>query len=251
MVNTEPWDIKTEDSREVDGLVTFIIYCEDENSEPIYFRSLANERVKINAIPNQRAGKHNLVNTVRDCIREGRAFFSDNRYQITEGMKGLIWCVYDRDLASENPDEISEIDNYNFDLAIQDALGIGFNVAWSNDAFELWILLHFEDVSVDQILHRNYIYERLTEIFKTIQPRSAELDQLTGNPHFNYKHSFKKRDHFINLVLPFLTARRSDAIHRAKLLESHFVAKDVPFHQRNPCTLVHRLVETVLSSSAS
>lgn len=47
-MSTKPWDIKKEDHRSENGLTVFIIYCEDTNSEPIYFRSLAPEGVKVN-----------------------------------------------------------------------------------------------------------------------------------------------------------------------------------------------------------
>jgi len=248
MANTEPWDVKTEDSREADGLVTFIIYCEDDNSEPIYFRSLATERVKINAIQNQKSGKLNLINAIGDCVREKRAFFSDNRYQIIEGLQNHIWCVYDRDLESEQFEEIPNKNNLDFDMAIQTASNAGLNIAWSNDAFELWILLHFEDVPLEAILHRNYIYERLTEIFKTIEPRSPELDEITNHQHFYYKNSFKRKEYFLKIVLPTLTQRMPEAIERAKKLELHFADRGEPFHKRNPCTLVHHLVEKILNS---
>jgi len=247
MANTEPWNIKTKDSREADRLTTFIIYCEDDNSEPIYFRSLSSPTVKINAIPNQKSGKLNLINAIDDCVNEKRAIFSDNKYQVVQELVELIWCVYDRDMENEKFEDIPNKNHTAFDLAIQTATDAGLNIAWSNDAFELWILLHFEDVPLGEILHRSYIYNRLTELFRTIEPRTVELDLITNNEHFNYKNSFKKRDHFINFVLPLLSVRRDDAIDRARAIEIHFKDSTKPFHKRNPCTLVHHLVERIIS----
>lgn len=37
---TNPWEIKQTDERTADSLTTFIIFCEDEVSEPIYFKFL-------------------------------------------------------------------------------------------------------------------------------------------------------------------------------------------------------------------
>ena len=34
----EPWNIKEDDTRTADSLPIFIIFCEDEVSEPIYFK---------------------------------------------------------------------------------------------------------------------------------------------------------------------------------------------------------------------
>ena len=39
VVMDKPWELKVEDKRSFDTLFTFIIFCEDENSEPIYFKS--------------------------------------------------------------------------------------------------------------------------------------------------------------------------------------------------------------------
>lgn len=247
-MSTKPWDIKKKDDRREDGLTVFIIYCEDSNSEPFYFRSLAQKGVKVNAIPNQQSGRLNLLNALIDCAKENKAVFSNNKFRIIEELTDLIWCVFDRDAEFESLDEIIPRDNLSFDLAIQTGSDANFNFAWSNDAFELWILLHFEDVSSDTWMHRNEIYQRLTNVFRTVLPRSPELDAITEHQYFNYRNSFKKKEHFVRHVLPLLNDRRYTAIQRAKALEEYFESKDTPFYRRNPCTQVHHLVEKIINS---
>ena len=245
----EPWDIKKQVTRVADTVETFIIFCEDEHHEPSYFKSFEKPgKVKVNPIGNQKQAKLNLNNTVHDCCENGLMTFEDNRYQLKQGITQQLWCVYDRDLESSDLSKIRPADNVDFDTAIQTAEGTGLKVAWSNDAFELWILLHFEQVPLGQMLHRDYIYDRLTTILRTIQPRTAELDALTANPLFNYKHSIKKRLRFDNLVLPYLRTRTSDAMANATALAAAY-GSHVRFHERNPCTMVHNLVSAILSAS--
>ena len=45
-----------------------------------------------------------------------------------------VWCVFDRDSWTEE----------DFNKAIKNAKAQGFGVAYSNEAFELWYILHFE-----------------------------------------------------------------------------------------------------------
>jgi hypothetical protein len=245
METTPPWDRNTSDERHEDSLQTFIIFCEDNNSEPIYFRSFSNDRVQVNAIPNQGQGKLNVTNAIQKCREDGLMEFRDGGWQITEGIKGRIWCVYDRDLEHTNWEEIHDHDHLDFDLIIRTATQSGLQVAWSNDAFELWILLHFEDVPYEQHQHRDYVYGRLTEIFRTLQPRDEALDSITRHPRFRYETSFKRRKHFITHVLPALKANTSAAMTRAEQLARRF-NHDIPFHRRNPCTMVHQLMANIL-----
>lgn len=125
-------------------------------------------------------------------------------------------------------------------------MGAGLKLAWSNDVFEMWILLHFEQIPTGTILHRTYVYDRLTYIYKNIVPRNAELDALTALSTFNYKDNMKRRERFIKQVIPLLHPHTALAIANAKILEAQFNHVS-PYHQRNPCTMVHKLVEEILT----
>lgn len=98
----------------------FLIVCEGEKTEPNYFRSFRVPRNVIE-IDIQGVGKNpsKLVNKAKQ-LQEQEEY-------------DQVWCVFDRD--SWAPED--------FNNAIQNAIKLGFNVAYSNEAFELWYVLHF------------------------------------------------------------------------------------------------------------
>ncbi|MCO5949847.1 RloB family protein [Mucilaginibacter flavidus] len=240
----EPWELDKDDKRVPDTLRTFIIFCEDEHHEPLYFKSFETvyADLKVNAIPNQRSKKLNLNATIGNCREKGLIEFVGGAYQVIPGTTENIWCVYDRDQKSEVWADNLPQDNIDFDTAIIVAENAGIKVAWSNDVFELWLLLHFEDVPTGTPLNRSYVYDRLTHIFKHVVPRNADLDAVTVHPLFNYKENMKRRERFITQVLPLLPSRSAIAAQRALALENAFGA-DVPYHEMNPCTKVHHLLQ--------
>jgi len=239
----EPWNLRVDDSRKEDTVATFIIFCEDENDEPFYFRSFANRSVKVNTVPNQKQGKLNFLNTISKCVQDGKMEFTQNGYRVREDVTENIWSVYDRDMEHTDPSQLNYKDELDFTTAITNAIATGIKVAWSNDVFELWVLLHFEKIPTGRRLHRDYVYQRLTEIFKNQPDKSAELQDLTSRTNFSYESYFKKRDRFLVHVLPLLTEeRRKTALENALELES-FHSITTPYHERNPCTMVHHLVK--------
>jgi hypothetical protein len=246
----EPWDLKPDDERIADSLNTFIIFCEDEHHEKLYFQSFEGRvpNLKINAISNLRAKKLNLIATIQIGVQKGLIGFENGSYRVLDGVTEHLWCVYDRDMESPNWADIPEHYHVDFDTAIIAAESAGLKVAWSNDIFEMWLLLHFEPIPQGNILHRTYIYDRLTHIFKHDVPHDAEMAELTANDTFNYKTNMKRRDRFINQVIPLMHLRTEAAIANASLLEMQFDAQ-VPFHLRNPCTMVHYLVQEIVSGT--
>ncbi|WP_159477960.1 RloB family protein [Dyadobacter sp. 3J3] len=247
-MEVDPWDIRISDQRVEDQLITFIIFCEDEVSEPLYFRSFGSDRVKINEIPNQRSKKLNLENAIQKCTEDGLMHFDGKRHKVLDSIDEKIWCVYDRDLEHTDLTQIKKVNDLQFDNAISLAEDAGIRVAWSNDCFELWILLHFEEVVNDQAFHRDFVYERLTEVFKAIPNQHEDLARITGHPDFYYKNNFKKRYDFLTSVLPLLKERRDVAIERSKVLQAHFAQTNPAYHLRNPCTMVHELVLSILDA---
>lgn len=239
----EPWDIKIDDNRRNNYLTTFIIFCEDENDEPIYFRNFQiADKLKVNAIPNQGKSRFNLMKTIQYCTDNGLMECVENSFKIKEWITENIWCVYDRDLDNPNIESPSD---FEFTTSIDIAKKSGLKVAWSNDAFELWVLLHFEKIPTGNRLHRDYIYDRLTAIFKNIISPSEELLAITSHPLFNYRHNLKYRTNFLLFVLPLLTENRANAIANAEELEAIYPGT-LAYHNCNPCTKVHHLVKELL-----
>jgi hypothetical protein len=128
------------DTREVKQ--TFLIVCEGEKTEPNYFRSF---RVLTATIKVQGVGENPSKLVIR-----ANELQEENEYD-------QIWCVFDRD----------DWKTEDFNNAIRNAQSQGFNVAYSNEAFELWYVLHFEFLNtgiprsdycqkLDSLLNRKY-----------------------------------------------------------------------------------------------
>ncbi len=152
MMQKQPWDIRSDDSRNEDSLITFIIFCEDEVSEPTYFRTFNSGNVKVNEIPGQRNKKLQLDKTISTCTDMGLVHFYDGGHKVDEK------------------------------IAITTGTNAGLRVAWSNDCFELWVLLHFEDICPSLSYHREHLYNRLTDIFKNLKGTIQELTKSFNIP---------------------------------------------------------------------
>jgi hypothetical protein len=113
----------------------------------------------------------------------------------------------------------------DFDNAISKALQLGYKIAYSNDAFELWFYLHF-NLTESQHL-RSFYYKELGKIFG-----------------INYVKDGKKYDFCLKIYDILRNDENSSqekAIERARSLFEQ--QENLPFHQQNPGTKVYKLVE--------
>lgn len=238
------WDLKVDDSRRADSLYTFIIFCEDEISEYHYFKWFETELIKVNVIRKQKSMLTNVKKAITYCTDNGILVYDGTKYS-TENNGIEIWCVYDRDV-EENPSEIAENDN-EFNLSIDLAFQNSINVAWSNDAFELWVLLHIMEIdhTITNSKKRKYYYDNLTEYFRNIQNPNIDLIKVLAHTTYSYKKDLKSKDNFINIVRSEILPYTNTAIARSEaLVELH--KSTVNFYERKPCTLVHKLVIKLL-----
>ena len=173
----------------------FFIICEGERTEPNYF-----ERFRVPGKILKIIGTgYNTLTLVDEAIRlknEAASAYDQ------------IWCVFDRD--SFPPDD--------FNSAISKAKAAGFQVAYTNEAFELWYLLHFED-------HRSAL---------TRKQYSANLSDHLG-------HKYEKKS---PSMYDELQSKQGEAIRRAESLMAEYGAHHKPY-QDNPCTTVHLLVKAL------
>jgi hypothetical protein len=93
--------------------------CEGENTEPSYFN-----KFRLTSADVRVAG---LGISSTELIEKTKRQPDLNRYD-------EVWCVYDRDDRESS-----------FNSSLHLAVKYGFNVAYSIQAFEYWILLHFLD----------------------------------------------------------------------------------------------------------
>jgi hypothetical protein len=233
------WNIKEDDARTPDRIVTFIVFCEDEASEIEYLRHLENEKVKINSISGQKSDFRNVSRAIAHCRRNGLFGGTDDDEKLTaDGVQ--VWCVFDRD---RNENEGDELD-VAFDESILLAQRRGLEVAWSNDAFELWILLHLENIDPSDVINRSReeYYNRLTHVFRNLPTVHSELIRVRNLNVFSYKGFLKPRRRFISIVKPAIRNGMQDAIQRAKALETYHNIPGRHHHEKAPCTMMHHLV---------
>lgn len=102
-----------------------LIVCEGENTEPSYFRKFKLSNATIKPIGEG----YNTISLVERALELAKHESYDQ-----------VWCVFDADPKPDNPTQAQ-----NFNAAIQLAQRNKFGVAYSNQAFEYWLILHFED----------------------------------------------------------------------------------------------------------
>ncbi|MCX6238638.1 MAG: RloB family protein [Bacteroidia bacterium] len=238
----EPWNIKPKDLRQADTRPTFIIFCEDKETEPEYFNAFSSDNISISTIRN--CGQHHkqIDFATEYCRKNDLLEIIDEKEKLKIDDGAQVWCVFDRD---REPDDGKDS---SFSNSIDNAILKGFKIAWSNDNFELWILLHFEkvDPSDASYNHRRKYYERLTQILKTLLPLNQDEERITRNPVFHYDDFMKKRKRFLPITFQHMKGKQEIAIANSKILEIYHSAIPKPHHEKSPCTLVHHLVEELI-----
>ena len=101
-----------------------LLVCEGRNTEPSYFDQLQAQfsRVRLKAI-GEGFNHESLVERAMTLRQEGNY--------------AEVWCVFDKDPGPNVPSN-------SFAKALQLAQHNGLRVAWSNEAFEYWLLLHLD-----------------------------------------------------------------------------------------------------------
>lgn len=193
------------------------IFTEGAKTEPIYFnlkrreveKNIRKRRIKIKINDGGYKGGNNTLSLVNFALE-----FIGNKNNGFDKNIDECWVVFDKDDF-----------NQDFDNAVRKANKNGLKVAYSNEAFELWFLLHFD--FMDSAVGRKEYNKRITEKY------IAE----TGNKKYRYE----KVDSVMPLI-EIIKNREGDAIRNAKtLLKKHGQVQ--PISKRNPSTTVHLLVE--------
>ena len=183
-----PYPGRAENTRQ--KRLQFLIVCQGTKTEPNYFKQFRSSRLT----PKVKCMGLDPFSLVSYAI-EVRA---KNKYEQT-------WVVFDRDRTTKEC----------FDKAIALAEKEKIQVAYSNLAFELWFLLHFEYLNSAQ----------------TPQDYIRSLERYLALP-------YDKTD---DTVFFRLLPRQSDALHNAQ----HLLAQYQPPNpwEDDPSTTVHLLVE--------
>jgi hypothetical protein len=128
-------------------LKSFLIFCVGENTEPDYFNHFKCSTIDVkcigktpaNSLKKGTAGKDpmKMVEMVlgKDNKEGQKDYYNEQRSQEGKTPYDEVWIVFDKD----------NFPNNNFDKAIKEAKAHKIKVAWSNQAFEYWLILHFDD----------------------------------------------------------------------------------------------------------
>lgn len=184
------------------------IFAEGKKTEPIYFRSKKEEiedeiRRKGIKIEIKGSGRNTL-----SLVDFAMKYIADENVDL--GIDDC-WVVFDKD----------DFDS-DFDNAILKAKRGGLKVAYSNEAFELWFLLHFS--FINSAVGRHDYVNKLTQILK----------KVTGDRKYEYK---KNTD-----IYSLIKDKEVDAIRNSKKLLQQYDKRDA-YRVKNPSTTVHELVE--------
>lgn len=200
----------------------FLIVCEDQKTEPAYFErfvsQIPDDTIYLRPIGTGRDPKGVVQRAIieRDILKE-----EANR-EVDE-----VWVVFDKDDADENNARI---------LRFQDAFEIAktenIEVAYSNEVFELWLLLHFTDVDKEKPLPRSEVYSSLRD----------EILKIPKYADYVYNHRIIDPR---TIEVVFESGDQSSAISRAQILVEYH--KDCEPINSNPLTKVHILVQTLLT----
>ena len=189
-------------------IVRFLIVCEGTKTEPNYFKALIKDRYSsIREVTVEGEGR-TTVALVKEAknIREREESISDLKFD-------RVWVVFDQD---DKPD---------FNEAIHLARKLRYKSAWTNEAFELWYLLHFQ--YLDTGITRKAYIEKLEGILRS----------RLGRKDYKYE---KNDEHFYHL-LQEVGGNEEMAKNHAKKLRKKYRGTDYSSHK--PCTHVDELVE--------
>ena len=198
--------------------VYFLIVCEGEKTEPNYFKSFkTNVKSFVYTIDTLGEGS-NTKDLVKRTIKA-----SNNSSQKYDS----VWAVFDKDSFSPN----------NFNGAIQLAENNNIKVGWSNEAFELWYLLHFQyrNTSMSRVDYKSAIEDEINAKIAT-QSKSR-------NPK---KFVYKKNSEEMYSILEKYGNQKQAITYAEKLILNHSCNN---FAIHNPCTRVHLLVKELNGDS--
>ena len=191
------------------------IFTEGERTEPNYFRSKKKEiaaeirrkNIKIE-IKGRGYNTLSLVDFALEFIEREKIKIDDSKNT------DECWVVFDKDNFKQH-----------FDNAINKAKTNNLKVAYSNECFEVWYLLHFS--FFQSAISRNFYKQKLTD----------NLRESTNNKKIEYRKNSEN-------IYSIIKNKEKDAIRNAKkLLDSYKNEKS--FLKKNPSTTVYLLVENL------
>ncbi len=205
----KPWLKKRSASQykiETTEVNKIILIVTEGQTEKLYFEAFPVLTLTIEVVDLKGQSKLKLIESTEAIIQN-----SDKNYDV-------VWCVFDMDY-KQGEQEFSD-----FDGAVEKGKSLGYNIAYSNDSFELWFYLHYN--YTDQKNHRKFYYKFLGEQWGLNYEKDGKRYKFCRKIYDNLKND--------------KNASQRKAIERATKL--YDVQSNLAFHLQNPITLVYELV---------
>ncbi|WP_170061184.1 RloB family protein [Spirosoma aerolatum] len=192
-----------------------LIVCEGQNTERSYFEQFRLSSARIEQYGGKKSPTHVVEFTKKVATKK----------EYDE-----VWCVFDKD----------DFTNDDFLKAIQEAENQKFSVAWSNQSFEYWLILHFEDNHGAKMPRTDYE----ARINSHINPLRAHYDgkgsKLITSAFFDVLSGFDllKNESRVQLAID-RAGRRDGECRRAGINPA----------ESESCTTVYKLVKRFLKYS--
>jgi hypothetical protein len=187
---------------------TFLIYCEGQ-TELEYFQYFKNfqrlPNLNIKTIDLRENG--NALTLAKEAIQ---------RKKMQEKEYDEYWIVLDKD----------DTKNSDFSLAIELCQQNEIQTAYSIQAFEVWILLHFQ--FFDDKCERTFLKEKINEHLKPL------------------KYSKSKEE--LQIIFKEIFPKIKDAVKNAKLGFQKFEEDNIPIPERESCSSVFLIIERILQT---
>ena len=178
---------------------SFLIVCEGEKTEPDYFKAFCMTAATVKAV-GQAMNTMTLVSkaiSIREADQKRKKVYDQ------------CWVVFDKD----------DFPAKDFNQAIQFAEKNGFRVAYSNQAFEYWFLLHYNLYT--GAIHRNQYKDMLTK--------------LTGIP-------YSKSEGYGAVMYNLLLSRQQQAINNAETVLAE-ISHGNPAEEESSTTVQRLVIE--------
>ena len=195
-----------------DFAIRFLIVSEDTKSSTDYFKALIKE-------VQAACSGSKVVGIAKDSIVRGCGKGTTRLLKKAQSIRDNYQTPFDRCWLVFDKDDFND-----FNEAIEKAIDAGFEVAWSNESFELWYLLHFR------------YYSTASSRSKCTKVLEAEIQKC--KPSFRYD----KGSSSMHSILAEHGDQRQ-AIKNAEKLRNTY--RDTNYSSHNPCTHVDRLIKEI------
>lgn len=211
--NKKSWNKRTRKSKKYprnskDQYKYFLIICEGKNTEPEYFKSFPVKSAEIKSFGTGRS-KSSLVDYTIKILRKENLVSNE------------IWIVFDMDIQPQNIDQQKE----DLNIAIAKAAKENLNVVFSNDAFEVWFLLHYS--YFDNQGTRHEYYDKLSQLWNCNYEKEAKKAAFCTKIYHILEND--------NRANQEKAIKWAEKLHNKQINETYF--------DKNPYTGVYRLVK--------